>query len=1248
MNDLKLRAILVANRGEIACRIIQTCRRLGIRTVAVYSSVDSDSLHVTAADESCLLAGDPTTAYLDGEQIISIAKARDTQAIIPGYGFLSENAAFARAVVAAGLIFVGPPSEAIETFGVKHTARELAVAAGVPVVPGSQGLLETEEAAASSAQEIGYPVMLKATAGGGGMGLFVCNDESDLRRNFATAKSRGAALFKDAGVFLERYIPSSRHIEVQVFGNGLGHAISFGERECSIQRRHQKLVEECPSPFVVNKHPALREKLTSCAVQLAKSVKYGSLGTVEFLVDDETGDFFFLEMNTRIQVEHGITELCYGLDLVELMLRQADRELQGLGGLDDGVLDSLQLQALKPNGHAIEVRLCAENPARDFAPSPGLLQEVVWHRLSGTRVDTWARAGTQIGIGYDPLIAKVMQWSPDRERTIRELQEVLDGSTIRGPPTNLEFLRQLARDETFLNGQTTTQFLEAFKPNFSGIEVISGGSYTLVQDYPGRPTVGHGFGHAGPMDPIALQAANILAGNPVGTEGLEITLTGPELLFVSDAIVALCGPVIPAQLDGQDFPRWTRSLIRAGQRLTMGRMSSGCRVYLAVHGGFTNVAVWLGSKSTNPMTGIGGYQGRPLRTGDFLATLDSGNLPKVEQKGIPGHLVPSYTNAPCWHIQVMPGPYETGYLSERGLEEFYETPWEVSHNAARGGIRLIGPRPHFARTDGGDGGAHPSNVIEYGYPIGGINWTGDEAVIFPVDCPDFGGFICSATVVNADMWKLGQLRPGDVVRFERTSLDDALEQRRRQDEYLRQLERGLETGWEGCKEFDTGAIGASSTNSGSDVVKELQATSSRPNVTYRCGGDDYLLVDYGDGRFDLNHKCRATALQKLIEQTDGLVSLYDPAGVGAIVNMVGCGNSLAITYNGLKLPRDLLVDTLVKLEDGLGDMRHAKLPNRRFRLPVTFTHRKLGECIERYTANQRSLASYLPDPFAFLAEANDMTPTELKQTLLSLESIIIGVGFFMALPLCLPVDPRHRLRSPKMNPSRTYTPEGTFSWGGSCIAVYPVDCPGGYMPLGMTIPGLDLYGAKKGFRPQTPWMFDSMDVVCFYEVGEDEYDAKMAQFRAGMYEFEVEQSVFDMAEHNRLLEDTAAEARRVASSRAVAQEQMAHREEECLAKWREQKDADRLQMNPAVSLENDPNLQIIRAPMTANVWKVLVEEGQTLAAGQVVAILEAMKMEVNVHADQKLVAGTVSKVLVAPGDIVEGGRPMMLVQRQQA
>lgn len=976
----KLKTLLVANRGEIAVRLIKTAKKLGIKTVSIYTASDAASIHVSAADEAVLLSGPDSKAYLDGEQIIEIARKAKVNVIIPGYGFLSENTEFAKQVADAGMVFAGPKPKAITDFGIKHTARELAAAADTPIVPGTKGLVGSEDEAVKEATKLGYPVMLKATAGGGGMGLVTCDTEEDVRKSFKTVQSRGETLFKNSGLFIEKFYPNSHHIEIQVFGNGKGKAIHFGERECSIQRRHQKVIEECPSPFVT-KHPELRDKMGSAAVRLAESIDYSSAGTIEFLVDDESAEFFFLEMNTRLQVEHGITELCYNVDLVELMLKQADAELQGKGGLDAEYLASLQPSS--PNGVAIEARVYAENAAKDYAPSPGLLQEVIWKEVPGSRIDTWVHRGIRVSSNYDPLLAKAMVHASTRDDAIQGLRDLLHNSQISGPPTNLDFLATILDDQRFKSGTTMTKFLSDFVYQPAAIDVVAGGAYTLVEDWPGRVSVGRGFGHSGPMDPLAFRVANSLVGNAQGVAGLEITLSGPDLRFLGAAVVALCGAPMEATLDGEAFPMWTRRRINAGQRLKIGKMATpnGCRAYLAIRGGLPEIATWFGSKSTAPMTTVGGYQGRALAAGDLLGITK--DVPEVEgELRLPEHLIPNYTEE--WELLAMPGPHDEGFLKQDFIDEFYQTTWKISHNAARGGIRLIGPQPRWARQDGGDGGSHASNIAEYGYPVGAVNWTGNDSVLFPLDCPDFGGFISSVTVVKADWWRVGQLKAGNKVRFHRISYEDALVKRREVEEFVSSVESCCtgKTSFEDVPPLDYQNLPSSAGNATWEkaVIHQIEANpdSHQPLVSYRQGGADYLSIDYGEGSFNLNYRCRAVTLYKRLREGTGQISFE---GGGLNVGMP-CGNSLTLYFDSLKLPRHELLDHLIKLESEMGDLSEAKFPGRKFRLPITFRTKEEEQSLQRYMETQRPYASYLPDPFSFVAKNNGFTEQQVSRSIL--------------------------------------------------------------------------------------------------------------------------------------------------------------------------------------------------------------------------------------------------------------------------
>ncbi|KAK5072132.1 hypothetical protein LTR64_004090 [Lithohypha guttulata] len=1238
----KLKTLLVANRGEIAVRLIKTAKRLGVRTISIYTPADAASIHVGAADHAVLLSGPDSKAYLDGDQIIKVAQDNHVDAIIPGYGFLSENAEFARQIAEAGMVFVGPSPKAIEDFGIKHTARELASAAEVPIVPGTKGLVGSEDEATSEANRLGYPVMLKATAGGGGMGLLTCNNDGDVRKSFKTVQSRGETLFKNAGLFIEKFYPNSHHIEVQVFGNGRGKAIHFGERECSIQRRHQKVIEECPSPFV-SKHPELRDKICSAAVRLAESISYSSAGTVEFLVDDEHTGFFFLEMNTRLQVEHGITEMSYNVDLVELMLKQADCELAGKSGLEAGYLQKLQPSS--PTGFAVEARVYAENPARDYAPSPGLLQEVIWKEVPGSRIDTWVHRGIRVSANYDPLLAKAMVHANTREKAIAGLKDLLTGTRISGPPTNLDFLASILGDSTFESGITLTNFLSSFEYRPAAIDVTAGGAYTLVEDWPGRPSVGRGFGHSGPMDPVTFRIANLLVGNEQSVAGLEITLSGPDLKFLGPAVVALCGAPMEAQLDGEKFPMWTRRRIEAGQRLKIGKTTGGgCRSYLAIHGGLPTIATWFGSKSTAPMTTVGGYQGRALAAGDLLGIVKDPPHFQDDLK-LPDSLIPSYPEE--WDLLAMPGPHDEGFLKQDFVDEFYKTTFKVSHNAARGGIRLIGPRPRWERLDGGEGGAHPSNVIEYGYPLGTVNWTGDDPCLFPVDAPDFGGFLSSVTIIKADWWRVGQMKAGNKLRFHRISYDDAIAKRQEIENFLDSIEKCCK----GQAQFgDVSALKyqglpQSGENGGweSAVIHQIKEEANQPLVSYRQGGDDFLLVDYGHGSFDLNYRCRAVTLYKKLREAEGQISFNN----GSLNVGMPCGNSLMLHFNSLKVRRPELLEYLIKLESEIGDLSEAKFPGRKYKLPITFKNKAQEESLKRYMETQRPYASYLPDPMAFVAKNNGFSDQQLRDIFVKSSLMVVAIGFFIALPIALPIDPRQRIQCPKMNPSRVHTPEGQVGWGGSCMALYNVESPGGYMNTGLSIPSADILGFKNAYSLEKPWLFDDFDQITFYEVSEEQYQTLMQEFRSGRYRYEIEDVEFDMKQHNELLKTTADEVKEIRRKQREAQAEMDKVEKEMLEKWNKEKEEGKISVDTVEELLGDPDIIPVEAPVNANVWKIQVSEGDELKEDQVVAILEAMKLEINVNAEGSMAGAKVEKLLVKPNDVVDAGKPLMLLRKGQ-
>jgi acetyl-CoA carboxylase biotin carboxylase subunit len=434
-----IESLLVANRGEIARRVIRTAKRLGVRTVAVYSDVDADLPFVLEADEAAPIG--PPPAYRNVEAILAAAKATGAQAIHPGYGFLSENADFAGTVAEQGLIWVGPGAGAIAAMGDKIKARNLMAAAGVPVAPGTTDPAPTADAAAAEATRIGYPVMVKAAAGGGGMGMAAAADEAEVRQQYAKVRAFAERMFGDGAVLIERFFPRVRHVEVQILGLADGRVVALGERECSVQRRNQKILEESPSPAV---SPELRARLCAAAVRAGEAVGYRNAGTVECLLDPGTGEFFFLEMNTRLQVEHPITEAVYGVDLVEEQLRVAS----GLPpGFDPG--------ALTPTGHAIELRVNAEDPKR-FLPGPGAITTWVEPTGEGVRVDAGYAAGNTVTPHYDSLMAKLIVHGPDRPAAIARARAAVAGFHIAGPKCNLPYFAELLDNPEFGSGDYDT------------------------------------------------------------------------------------------------------------------------------------------------------------------------------------------------------------------------------------------------------------------------------------------------------------------------------------------------------------------------------------------------------------------------------------------------------------------------------------------------------------------------------------------------------------------------------------------------------------------------------------------------------------------------------------------------------------------------------------------------------------------------------------------------------------------------
>lgn len=1014
--------ILIANRGEISCRAQKACRDIGIGHVAVYTEQDALSLHVLQAEQAVCLGSQPKE-YLNGEKLLKVCKETGADAVFPGYGFLSENVEFAKACEEAGVQFIGPTPETMESFSQKHTARAIAENAGVPVLPGTS-LLTSADEAIEACKKVGLPVLLKATGGGGGIGIHICRTEQEVGEKFQSAVRQGAAAFGDSGVFLEKYVEHARHIEIQIFGDGLGNIIAFPERECSIQRRHQKVVEETPSPFVSSRLD-VRKALQKAATDLGAAIKYRSAGTVEFILDDDTGNFYFLEVNTRLQVEHGITEMVSNVDLVAWQF-----QLQGAvykGEDPKKILKNVDTRTIEPIGHAIEVRLCAEDPTHDYRPCTGIMGEVSWP--TNARVDTWIATGTEVSAFYDSLLAKVMVFSPEgRTGSIPLMQEALSKTVLKGVITNLSLNKGILGSAEFEAGKTTTKFLETFNFNSEPlVEVLDPGLMTTVQDYPGRKQMWNvGVPPSGPMDDYSHRLANALLGNPENASTLEVTLSGPTLKFTCTTQVAVCGMDVDVTVDGAGMPTWEAITIPAGAVLRVGDVKKGSRAYIAIKNGL-EVPLYLGSKATFPGGGFGGHQGRALRAGDVIPLGEQGETAGSQK--IPTDFLPDYpvSEEGIWEIKVLLGPQSApDYFTQEDVDDFFSTIFKVHHNSNRLGIRLDGPRPRFARKDGGDGGSHPSNVHDHVYAIGAINYTGDMPVVLTIDGPSLGGFVCPVTVISSEMWKMGQVRPGDSIKFIQTSLEDAAAGRLLKNQVVRAL-TSTASGQEGhvVQVQQTHEYPATKA-----ILLEIENSDDSPNMIVRLAGDRYIFIEFGPMELDLNLRVRVKLLEEKLNSSN--LEGFVEASPGV--------RSLMVEYEPDILPLTTLLKAVEHAEKDLGNSRNLHLPSRVIHLPIAFDESSTKSAIEKYTRSVRSKAPYLPSNIDFIAQNNGVhsdTKEYVKSVVLSASYMVLGLGdVYLGAPCAVPVDPLHRLVVPKYNPARTFTPEGSVGIGGSYVRFF--------------------------------------------------------------------------------------------------------------------------------------------------------------------------------------------------------------------
>ena len=1194
--------ILIANRGAIACRILRTLRRMGLGSVSVYSEADATSRHVLDADEAyCIGPAPASQSYLSIEKILKVARETGAQAIHPGYGFLSESIDFAQACDAHGVAFIGPGIEHIEAFALKHRAREIAAECNVPLLSGT-GLAADKEDALALAAKLAYPVMLKSTAGGGGIGMRVCETSEQLDAAYESVVRLSHNSFGDSRVYLEKFIARAKHIEVQIFGDGSGEILVLGARDCSTQRRHQKVIEETPVPGL---DAQTQERLFACARLLCGAVNYRSAGTVEFLFDVESKEFYFLEVNTRLQVEHGVTEQVTGVDIVEMMILEAAGEMPPLKSF-----------ATEPVGSAIEARIYAEDPAKGFLPAPGLLSGVVFPSTELARTETWVESGTEITPYYDPMIAKIIVTGTNRSDAVRKMQLALDATSIQGTETNLRYVKAIVTSEEFAHGAITTSFLNTFAVARRAFEVLEGGTQTTIQDYPGRLGYWHvGVPPSGPMDSLALRLSNRCVGNADGLPALEMTGIGATIRFDFGIVAAVCGAEMDAMLDGKRISMWTPFAVNAGQVLQFSSAKgAGCRSYVAVRGGIES-AGYLGSASTFMLGGFGGHAGRALRAGDvihFAESQEGGTCKKL-----PLNLIPSYERH--WEIAVMYGPHGSPeFFTHADIEMIFSTDWSVHYQSDRTGVRLVGPKPEWARKDGGEAGLHPSNIHDNAYAIGAIDFTGDMPILLGPDGPSLGGFVCPAVVVNAELWKLGQLKAGDTIRFRRVT-----------EEQARRMELEIEAAIDGL----AGGLPKIPT---SDYEEEaiLQTSSSRKPITvYRADGDKYLLVEFGERVLDLALRFRVHLLEQKLRAL----------GLPGVIDVTPGVRSLQIHYDNRRLPRVALLEALEAVDDELPENPNVTVPSRTVYMPLSWNDPATQLAQSKYMHSVRPDAPWCPDNIEFIRRINGLSSVEeVYEIVYAASYLVLGLGdVYLGAPVATPTDPRHRLVTTKYNPARTWTPENAVGIGGAYMCVYGMEGPGGYQLVGRTVQVWNTHRSTKTFPSGRPWSLRFFDQIRFYPVSGEELLDLRGRILHGGFDLKVEENSFNLRQYQDFLDSIRGEA-----DAFRGRQREAFREER--ERWRVNGllEVSAPPEMPEPRLDDDEvgeGCQAVRSPMTASVFQIAVEPGQRVAAGARLVVLDAMKTEIVISAPT---TGVVEKIRCTQGKLVYAGQALVVLRSE--
>jgi urea carboxylase len=827
----------------------------------------------------------------------------------------------------------------------------------------------------------------------------------------------------------------------------------------------------------------------------------------------------------------------------------------------------------------------AEDPAHQFRPSSGLLAHVAWP--SGVRVDHWVETGTEVPAHYDPMLAKIIAHGSTREDALEKLQDALGSTQLYGIETNLAYLRRVVASEVFREGRQTTRFLAGFDYRPTTVEVIQPGTQSTVQEYPGR--VGYwdiGVPPSGPMDDLAFRLVNELVGNAGLAAGLELTVSGPTLKFNAATVIALGGANMKAELDGEAVPYWTPVKVAAGSVLKMRSIQGvGQRTYLAVRGGF-DVPTYMGSRATFTLGQFGGHAGRALRAGDTLRLHPHVDVAEIGLP-LPMARVPSYSNE--WAIEVMSGPHGApDFFTDEDIETFFAAEWEVHYNSSRTGVRLIGPKPKWARTDGGEAGLHPSNIHDNAYAIGAIDFTGDMPVILGPDGPSLGGFVCPATIISSELWKVGQLRPGDKVRFR--------------------------------------CVDASSPI----VHTRAAALSAAPGVCYRQAGDNYLLVEYGPLVLDLELRFRVHALMDWLQRER----------IRGVLELTPGIRSLQVHFDGSVISQRALLDVLRRAEDALPTVDDIEVPSRIVHLPLSWDDPATRVAIDKYMQSVRKDAPWCPSNIEFIRRVNGLDSIDDVQRIVFAASyLVMGLGdVYLGAPVATPLDPRHRLVTTKYNPARTWTPENAVGIGGAYLCVYGMEGPGGYQFVGRTVQMWNRYRQTADFKDGKQWLLRFFDQLRFYPVSADELLQMREDFPRGKFELRVEESRLRLRDYRQFLSDNSES---IATFKARQQAAFEAERERWRVNGQLTFDAEPAIISETSTTEIPIGCEAITSPVTGSVWKQSLAVGQKIAEGEELLIVEAMKMEIPIAAGQ---SGEIVEIRCAAGRAVSAGDVLVVIR----